>query len=226
VPGSIDRRGQRPGGGEGPLHASDQVFDHGRLDLELPVVEELDEHRGDQRLVRRAQLDRRQRREARAQIRQSPRPARRRAPRRDQEVPAALDQQVVEMQQVAFGGARQPLRAVEGAGARLAQQLRRLGLREGRGVESDRAAGRPPHLEQMGLARAGRAVQRQSAARPVGPAVDPADRDFVAGGDQEILPPQGRTMAQIEEKLGCRHASLSARSAAHSGGAFPGPPCR
>ena len=73
-----------------------------------------------------------------------------------------------------------------------------------RAFHHDRPAPRRPDAAEMGLAAAGRAAQRQSRRRPVGPAVDPGQRLAVAVGDDEILAGIGRRRKRkIEGQLVC-----------------------
>src|SRR3546814_13946365 len=70
-----------------------------------------------------------------------------------------------------------------------------------RGIDLDGARGLAPDLAEVRLAAAGRAVDRQRRRRPVGPAIDPGDRELVARRHQEVLAGEGRTMVELERKL-------------------------
>ncbi|MCH8155026.1 MAG: laccase domain-containing protein [Proteobacteria bacterium] len=103
--GPVERRDQRPRRLERALHARAQKPHHLAADPELAVGEELDQDRLDEGVVRSGQAHRGHRRQARAEVGQRASPARRRVAPGDQQVAAALAQQIVQVQDptLAFG---------------------------------------------------------------------------------------------------------------------------
>src|SRR5262245_44199946 len=89
------------------------------------------------------------------------------------------------------------------------------GLAQPGGSDAATAAGTAPDLDEMALARAGRAANGQRLLRPAGPGIDGLDSGGVDGAHQEILPAQCRAIIEIERQL--------PRPSGHVG-VFPKPP--
>jgi hypothetical protein len=78
-----------------------------------------------------------------------------------------------------------------------------------RGGKGAGARSGAPNLGEMGLAATGRAVNGKDATRPGRPAVDPVNRLFVAGRDQEILAATRRAVPQRQRQLPRRAQGLT-----------------
>jgi hypothetical protein len=76
-----------------------QIADHAAGDLELAVVEQLEQEHSQQVVVGRADRDRGRGAQARAEIREPDRPGGDRPARGQQQMPAALGDPIVELQQ-------------------------------------------------------------------------------------------------------------------------------
>ena len=193
----------RLGGREGPVHAADEIADELRRHRELPVGEELDQHRRQQRVVRR--LEPRHRRRAE--------PAREVGQRAAASAPAARGRSP--------SGCRRPPR--DGCrGGRAPPRPRRSPRQPVDVLDRERrVAGQRGEIEAAAAIAAGcraplRAAQtcarwvlpapcgpghRQPPRRPGRPAVDLRQRQRVRRRDEEVRPPERRPRRQVEHEL-------------------------
>ena len=164
----------RLGGGEGAVHAADEVADEAGRHRELAVGEELDQHRGEEVVVRRLEAGDRRRAEPAREVGERDRPARRRLAAADHQAAAAGGEVVAEVEERHLGGAvaGQPVHVLDGE-RRVRRQGGEVERRRGR-ARIARPAPRRPDVREMGLARALRPGDGQPSARPAGPARRPA----------------------------------------------------
>ena len=182
---------------------------------ELAVGEELDQHCGEEVVVRRLEAGDRRHAEPAREVGEHDRPARRRLAAADHQASAAGGEVVAEVEERDLGGAvaSQPVHVLDGE-----RRVRRQGgeVERGEVAEDRRPAPRRPDVGEMRLARPLRPGDGQPAARPAGPRLDLRQCQLVRGRDEEVGPPEGGTRGEVEDELARR-----GQGAPSSGGRRP-----
>jgi hypothetical protein len=178
----------------------DEIADHALPDHQLPVTEQLDQHRAEERIVGRAERHRRGRAQPRREVRQRDPPGGDRPGRGQQQMPAPLLQVIVQVQEAEF--VTEWLGRIEHPGERVVRLHRRQRAR----LERKGATALRPDARPLGFAGTLGAVQHQNRRRPVRPALQPGKRLPIAGRRQEVLDPRSRALAKLEGQLVARVA--------------------
>src|SRR5690242_13310415 len=210
---SVNRLDRRRCGGKRAIDVERQDLEHFGIDSELPVGELLQQHRLEQGLIRRADLNRRHRLQPRREVREGDLPPAGSASCRDQHIETLLARKVEEV--------KQRLLVIGETIGILDHERRPLTHRvdhpdiEGRRLERSRARERLEHAGEMSLAACRRARQELDAALPTWPGVDQPYRREVAVADEEVLGAERRAMGEVKGELGESHEALTReRSAA------------